>query len=135
MTSAACAAIKTETTAIMTTIKRKDGRDVCLALVNCATRTTAAITSAWTVMLQTLAPAPTRNWRNILLWDRFLQICQTRFFITSALTHHLRTPSAGAYPDRSEREGRYHHQSLANLPNLVRASRPRARGRTDTEIE
>jgi hypothetical protein len=66
-TSDACAVIKTETVATMIAIKNIDGDNACCVFTFRATPTTAVITNAWIVMLQTLAAAATRNWRSMFI--------------------------------------------------------------------
>ena len=61
MTSAAWAAIRTETVAIMTPVRSRDWFAMAIALAFCATFTTSVITRAWIVMLQTLTAAPKTN--------------------------------------------------------------------------
>src|SRR5262245_29954242 len=64
-TSAACAAIKTDTVAIITVIRNRAGFDLLPALTVRATHTSIVITNAWIAMLIALTPPPTKSCRNM----------------------------------------------------------------------
>src|SRR5262249_13127443 len=64
-TSAACAAIKTDTVAIITVIRNSAGCDLLSALTARATHTSIVITNAWIAMLMALTPPPTKSCRNM----------------------------------------------------------------------